>query len=184
MPDCIGAAQNWRPLVSGSALGQEFLQWCAYALSRPKVTGYQSRTAVGEVIVYRVGLIALCVWMAGCATITRGTMQSVSVNTPNVSGAVCTLSSTSIGTRTITAPATVSLEKGQDSIAVHCKKQCYTDGVGTLVSSVEAMTAGNILVGGVIGLGVDAASGTINKYEPGVEIRMTPIKGCRSAPAA
>jgi hypothetical protein len=43
-------------------------------------------------------------------------------------------------------------------------------GVGTLASSVEAMTAGNILVGGVIGLGVDPASGAINKYEPGVEI--------------
>ena len=57
-------------------------------------------------------------------------------------------------------------------------------GVGTLASSVEGMTAGNILVGGVIGLGVDAASGAINKYEPGVEIKMTPIKGCRSAPAA
>ena len=133
---------------------------------------------------FRFGWIALCVCMAGCATITRGTMQSVSVNTPNVTGAVCTLSSTSIGTRTITAPATVSLEKGQDSIAVHCKKQCYTDGVGTLASSVEGMTAGNILVGGIIGLGVDAASGAINKYEPGVEIKMTPIKGCRSAPAA
>jgi serine/threonine protein kinase len=41
----------------------------------------------------------------------------------------------------------------------------------------------NILVGGVIGLGVDAASGAINKYEPGIEIQMTPIKGCRAAPA-
>ena len=132
---------------------------------------------------FRVGLIALCVGMAGCATITRGTMQSVSINTPSVVGAVCTLKSNSIGTRTVTAPTTVSLEKGQDNIAVHCKKQCYTDGVGTLASSVEAMTAGNILVGGVIGLGVDAASGAINKYEPGVDIQMTPIKGCRSAPA-
>jgi hypothetical protein len=133
--------------------------------------------------VYSVGCIVVAALLAGCATITRGTMQSVSVNTPNVTGAVCTLSSTSIGTRTITAPATVSLEKGQDNIAVHCKKQCYTDGVGTLASSVEGMTAGNILVGGVIGLGVDAASGAINKYEPGVDIRMTPIKGCRSTPA-
>jgi hypothetical protein len=117
---------------------------------------------------FRFGWIALIVCIAGCATITRGTMQSVSVNTPNVVGAVCTLSSNSIGSRTITAPTTVSLEKGQDSIAVHCKKECFTDGVGTLTSSVEAMTAGNILVGGVIGLGVDAASGAINKYEPGV----------------
>jgi hypothetical protein len=36
--------------------------------------------------VFRVSWIALTVLIAGCATITRGTMQSVSVNTPNVTG--------------------------------------------------------------------------------------------------
>ena len=41
---------------------------------------------------------------------------------------------------------------------------------------MEAMTAGNILAG------VDAASGAINKYVPGVGIQMTPIEGCRPAP--
>jgi len=45
------------------------------------------------------------------------------------------------------------------------------------------MTSGNILVGGEIGLGVDAASGAINKHESGVDIQMTPIKGCRPTPA-
>jgi hypothetical protein len=37
--------------------------------------------------------------------------------------------------------------------------------VGVIKSSVEAMTAGNILVGGVIGLGVNAMSGAINKNQ-------------------
>jgi hypothetical protein len=103
-------------------------------------------------------------------------MQSVSINAPQ--GAVCTLTSSSIGKRTITAPTTVTLEKGSDNIAVHCKKQCYQDGVGVIQSSIEEMTAGNILIGGVIGLGVDAVSGAINKYEPEVTIVMNPIRGC------
>lgn len=125
----------------------------------------------------RWALVSLLLVMGtGCATITRGTMQSVSVNAPQ--GAVCTLSSSSIGSRTLTAPNTISLEKGSDNVAVHCKKACYSDGVGVIQSSVEEMTAGNILVGGIIGLGVDAASGAINKYEPEVTIAMTPIKGC------
>lgn len=132
----------------------------------------------------RIVLCLLLLAVAGCATITRGTMQSVSVDTPNVTGAVCTLSSSSIGSRTVTAPTTVTLEKGQDNVAVHCKKECYSDGVGTIASSVEAMTAGNILVGGVVGLGVDAVSGAINKYEPQVTIAMTPVPGCRSRVAS
>ena len=40
------------------------------------------------------------------------------------------------------------------------------------------MTAGNVLFGGFIGLGVDAASGAMNKYDPGVEVVMTPLPNC------
>ena len=103
-----------------------------------------------------------------------------SINTPHVVGAVCTLSSPSIGNRTITAPNTISIEKASYNIDVHCKKECYEDGVGVIATSVEVMTAGNILIGGVVGLGVDALSGAINKYEPEATIEMRPIKGCRA----
>jgi hypothetical protein len=126
---------------------------------------------------YRMALVSmLFIGCAGCATVTRGTTQSVSVDAPQ--GAICTLTSSSIGKRTLTAPATVVLEKGSDNVAVRCTKRCYQDGIGVIESSVEPMTAGNILIGGVIGLGVDAASGAINKYENHVTIVMRPIKGC------
>jgi hypothetical protein len=36
-----------------------------------------------------------------------------------------------------------------------------------------------VLFGGVIGLGVDAASGAMNKYDPAVEVPMSPLPGCR-----
>ncbi len=122
-------------------------------------------------------LVLSSVLIGGCATITKGSMQSVSINTPHVVGAVCTLSSPSIGNRTITAPNTISIEKASYNIDVHCKKECYEDGVGVIATSVEVMTAGNILIGGVVGLGVDALSGAINKYEPEATIEMRPIKG-------
>jgi|SRR5262245_10076560 hypothetical protein len=125
---------------------------------------------------HRLALLCLLVLCAGCATVTRGSTQSVSINAPQ--GAICTLSSPAFGTRTITAPNTVVLEKGSDHVAVHCKKACYRDGIGKVESSFEEMTAGNILLGGVVGLGVDIASGAINKYEPEVKIAMTPIPGC------
>jgi hypothetical protein len=42
------------------------------------------------------------------------------------------------------------------------------------------MTAGNVVFGGIIGLGVDAASGAMNKYPDIVTVAMTPDQACRS----
>jgi hypothetical protein len=121
----------------------------------------------------------MCV-LGGCATITKGTTQAVTVNTPGVQGAQCTLTSASVGTKVIQTPATIVLDKGQDGVSVNCKKECYTDGVGVIQSNVEAMAAGNIIAGGIIGLGVDAASGAMNKYNTDNQFVMTPIAGCRA----
>ena len=117
--------------------------------------------------------------LAGCATITKGTSQPVAVNTPGVPGAQCTLSSPSIGSKTVTTPASIVLEKGHDSIQVTCKKECYQDGVTVIASNTETMTAGNLLIGGVVGLGVDAASGAMNKYNEDNQVAMVAIQGCK-----
>jgi hypothetical protein len=37
----------------------------------------------------------------------------------------------------------------------------------------------NIVIDGVIGLGVDAASGAMNSYAPEIQVVMAPIAGCR-----
>ena len=44
-------------------------------------------------------ILAIAVSVVGCATITRGTTQVVAVSTPGVPGAICTLSSGSIGAK-------------------------------------------------------------------------------------
>ncbi len=128
------------------------------------------------------GTAALCgmiaILLSGCSTIVKGTQQQVSVATPGVQDAMCTLSSPAIGTRTVQTPGNIVLPKSKHDVAVNCVKQCYTSGVGVLASETEIMTAGNILFGGLIGLGIDAASGAMNKYQPGVEIAMTPIPHC------
>jgi hypothetical protein len=40
------------------------------------------------------------------------------------------------------------------------------------------MAAGNVVFGGLIGLGVDAASGAMNKYPDVVTVAMTPDPTC------
>jgi hypothetical protein len=125
-------------------------------------------------------VVCFLLLVGGCATITRGTTQSIAIHTPGAPGATCVLTSTSIPSQTVVTPATIVVEKGQSDIAVQCKKECFQDGVGVIASTMEAMTAGNILVGGVVGLGVDAVSGAMHKYSPETGILMVPIQGCRA----
>ena len=127
--------------------------------------------------------LLLFVFVSGCATITKGTSQSLAVNTPGATGATCVLSSSAIGTITVVTPATLTLEKSQEAITVRCQKECYQDGAGIIASNTEAMTAGNVILGGPIGLGVDAISGAMNKYNSQTDVVMVPIQGCRPKPA-
>jgi hypothetical protein len=119
--------------------------------------------------------------LTGCATIVKGTTQSVALDTPGAAGAKCTLTSSSVGSVTLVTPASVVLQKGSESVRVVCRKECFDDGVGLITSGTEAMAAGNIIAGGVIGLGIDAASGAMNKYNEQNQIAMTPIKGCKAS---
>ena len=124
-------------------------------------------------------VVAGALAVASCATITKGTTQSIAVNTPSAPGASCTLASSAIGSRTVVTPATLNVEKSQESITVRCQKECFQDGAGIVASNTETMTAGNVLMFGPIGLGVDAISGAMNKYAPETSIYMVPIPGCR-----
>ena len=96
-------------------------------------------------------------------------------------GALCQLQSPAIGTHTVQTPANITLPKSKNNVAVSCTAQCYNPGVNTLASHTEVMTASNVLFGG-IGLGVNAASGAMNTYDPGVEVMMTPLPGCGRPP--
>ena len=107
----------------------------------------------------------ISILLTGCSTIVKGTQQQVSVATPGVQDAMCTLSSPAVGTRTEDS----GNDQSKHDVAVSCVKQHYTTGTGVLASKTEIMTADNVVFGGVIGLGIDAASGAIKKYEPGVE---------------
>jgi hypothetical protein len=122
-------------------------------------------------------VLSTAILLAGCATITKGTDQQVSIDTPGHTGAICTLSSKGIGQRQINAPTTVELPKSKHDIAVSCVKGCYK-GSGVISSNIEGMTAGNVLLGGVVGLGVDSASGAMNHYNANNQIAMSLDPAC------
>ena len=119
--------------------------------------------------------------LAGCATMLHGTTQAVSINTPGVTGATCTLSSSSVGTQTLTTPGVITLPKGSSAVTIRCTKECYNDGTGILASNLDGVAAGNLVFGGVVGGGVDAATGALNQYAPQADIVMTPNGSCGSS---
>jgi len=125
--------------------------------------------------------LALAMMLAGCATITKGTSQTVAVDTPGVPGATCTITTQS-GPQIVTTPGTVVLSKGSTALPIQCTKECYSMGSSIIPSGTEAMAAGNVVFGGIVGLGVDAASGALNKYPDIVTVAMTPDPACHAPP--
>ena len=128
-----------------------------------------------------IALAASAFLLVACATITKGTSQTVAIDTPGVPGATCTIL-TQNGPQMVTTPGTVVLSKGSSSLPIQCTKDCYTTGASVIPSNVEAMAAGNVVFGGLIGLGVDAATGAMNKYPDVVTVSMQPDPACRSKP--
>lgn len=140
--------------------------------------GY-SILAWGIYAMRKIGLLFSVLIFPSCSTVTTGTTQSVALSTPGVEAAECELTSPEIGTVNVVTPAEVKLSKSQHSVRVTCRKECYAEGTGLINSTFEEMTAGNILVGGVVGVVVDASSGAMNKYDPNVQIAMQHLPGCK-----
>jgi hypothetical protein len=132
--------------------------------------------------------------LTGCASIVSGTNQVVSVETLHaasgkVDGAVCKLENDK-GTYFVTTPGTVTVHRAYGDMNVKCEKAGIPAGLATVKSSTKGMMAGNLLFGGVIGAGVDAASGAAYDYPAlfqvmmGETIKLPAVAGTAVAPAA
>ena len=99
--------------------------------------------------------------LTGCASITESKNQSMSVNTGEVTGAMCTLSN-SKGTYYVTTPGSVLVRNACDPITITCTKEGYVPAnpsAGTVQDKSKGMTWGNIVFGGIIGVAVDRQTG-------------------------
>lgn len=115
-------------------------------------------------------------FLGGCATLVKGSSQSVNVNT-EPAGATCTLTRKGKQIAVINpTPGTVNVDKSKDALAVSCTKPSYLESAGTIPSHFHPMTFGNILFGGLIGVAIDAGSGAMNEYEPSVTLTMIPAE--------
>jgi hypothetical protein len=119
--------------------------------------------------------------LAGCATVVKGTSQSIAITTPPVDGANCTLSSPQ-GNWMVVSPGVATVQRSKEDIQVRCDKAGYKQGFATSPSNFEGWTVGNIFFAAGLGLAVDAATGAINQYPHAFQVPMMPAE--TAVPAA
>lgn len=114
-----------------------------------------------------LGCVVLCAALGGCASVTRGTTETISVaSTP--SGAEATISGLE-NPMTCTTPCSFVAKRNAD-LSVTVDKPGYQSQTVVLTKDIPAAGAagfaGNIVAGGLIGMGVDAATGAANDHKP------------------
>jgi len=72
-------------------------------------------------------------------------------------------------------PGTVTIGKSKNDVTVVCTKEKYLEEIRPLSSGFQGMTLGNILLGGIIGVAIDAGSGAINKYPDTIALILDPV---------
>jgi hypothetical protein len=114
-------------------------------------------------------------FLTGCATVIKGTTQSIAVVTTlhgaEVAGAKCELSNTK-GVWYVTTPGAAEIHRGYGELAVNCKKDGLPDGMVDAKSSTTGSVFGNLLLGGAIGATVDIANGAAYDYPFRITVAM------------
>lgn len=106
--------------------------------------------------------ILLCLFplLAGCATVVHGTSQKIPV-TSEPMGANVNID----GTANYMTPVTLELQRKFDHLLT-ISKEGYKTEIVKLIHTLSGAVAGNIIAGGLIGWGIDAASGAQYKLIP------------------
>ncbi|UCU92311.1 PDZ domain-containing protein [Hydrogenophaga taeniospiralis] len=110
--------------------------------------------------------------LTGCASIVSGTTQPISVSTPGCEGASCELINDKGKWYVSNTPGSVTINRAYSDLLVKCSKDDLTPSTTSVKSTTKAMAFGNILVGGIIGAGVDMANGAAYEYPSEVFVPM------------
>jgi hypothetical protein len=108
-------------------------------------------------------LSTLSALLAGCASVTTGQQQSVSVDTSPDAGATCELANDGGKWFVNSTPGSVTITRSYSDLTVICKKD-NKSGNAKVPSKTKAMAFGNIIAGGLIGAAVDCGTGSAYDY--------------------
>jgi len=119
-------------------------------------------------------VIAGSLSLGACATVTRGTTEQITFDsTPPAA------MRTSTGLTCPTTPCTVQVDRKSEFVATFSKEGYESQDVMVqtrVAGSGAAGFAGNVLIGGLVGMGVDAATGaTLEHYPNPVTVSLVPL---------
>lgn len=123
----------------------------------------------------RIALILLfAIVVQGCATITRGTKDTLVIESVP-GGASVTLSNGMVGA----TPTSFKLSR-KENVIVRIEKEGYEPVAVNVNSQVDTGggmgMAGNVIFGGLIGAGIDAGTGATNSLKPNpVSVTLVPV---------
>lgn len=98
--------------------------------------------------------------MTSCATIFTGTKDNISFNSKPEGAKVMVK-----GLERCITPCTTSIQRSLNNEQVELQLDGYNTKTFALERKFNGVTLINILVGGIIGFGVDAATGSMMKYD-------------------
>ncbi|KZL21473.1 hypothetical protein PsAD2_00768 [Pseudovibrio axinellae] len=125
-----------------------------------------------------VGVVASSLFLQGCGTVVRGTSEDIKINVEPKHAKI-----TSTSAHSCVGPCVINVSRKKEFTLTASAPGYQTQvvDVETRVSGKGAAgMAGNILVGGIVGVGVDAVSGaTLDHYPNPVTFNLKRGKGTR-----
>jgi hypothetical protein len=136
-----------------------------------------------EVTMIRAICSLMCIFaLVGCSSIIEGTTQEVALNT-NPAGADCGFYREGLRIAEVAnTPGSALIKKTKRDITVICVKDGYQQATYLNHSGSAGATWGNVIAGGLIGWGVDSATGADNKYDGVVNLTLVPTQAAPAAP--
>ena len=132
---------------------------------------FEGENPMSNRIVVFAAVAACAVSLSGCASIIKGSSQQIAIETPPATGANCELSNR-VGHWTVVTPGVAKVSRSKEDMRITCTKEGWQTASGVIPSDFEGWTLGNLLIGGIIGLGVDASTGAINEYPHAFQLPM------------
>ena len=133
-------------------------------------------------LVTATAFAAVSIALSACASVTTQWHQDVVLATPLVVDANCSLQNER-GTWTATKPGPVRVTKSKTPLEVRCTKEGYRDTTAIALVGIEPWFWGNFVIGGLLGMGLDWATGSIHKYRSPVTVFMTSTNAANPEPA-
>lgn len=121
-----------------------------------------------------VAALSAAIALNGCAVIVSGHSQPIKVSTTPETGADCTLTNPR-GQWHVVSPGAVRVLRSNYDMKITCTKDGWSSQPGTIPSKFNGWVLGNVLIGGIVGIIIDASNGASARYPQTYDMQLTPL---------